>query len=96
VTEAPWVTGAGVAPIEVCDGALLTTRDVEPFEPENTALPEYVPVTVSVPTGAAADVHVPVPLLDNVAVQSAVEPVVNATDPCGVGMPTTFVVTVAE
>ena len=26
----------GGAPIEVCDGALLTTRDVELLEPENT------------------------------------------------------------
>jgi hypothetical protein len=86
----------GVAPIEACEGALSTTRDDEPIEPENTALPEYVPVIVSLPTGAAAEVHEPLPLTDSVAVQSAVDPVVNATDPCGVGIPTTFVVTVAE
>jgi hypothetical protein len=85
----------GVAPIAVCDDTLLTTRDVVPVEPANTASPEYVPVIVSVPAGAAAELHEPEPP-DNVAVQSDVEPTANVTDPVGVGCPVTFVVTVAE
>jgi hypothetical protein len=50
---------------------------------------------VSVPTGAAEELHEPLPL-DKVAVQSDVAPVVNVTDPVGVGKPETVVVTVAE
>jgi hypothetical protein len=50
---------------------------------------------VSVPIGAVEELHEPLPL-DNVAVQSAVDPVENVTDPVGVGMPVTFVDTVAE
>jgi hypothetical protein len=37
----------------------------------------------SVPSGAAAELHEPLPL-DNVAVQSTVDPVENVTDPVGV------------
>jgi hypothetical protein len=40
VTEAPTVTGLGLAPIEVCVGALLTTRPVIPVEPAKTVSPE--------------------------------------------------------
>jgi hypothetical protein len=74
---------------------LLTTRDFVPVDPENTLSPEYVPEIVSVPIGAAEELQEPLPL-DNVAVQSVVDPVENVTDPVGVGMPATFVVTVAE
>jgi hypothetical protein len=74
---------------------LLTTREVVPVEPENTLLPEYAPEIVSVPIGAAEELQEPLPL-DNVAVQSVVDPVENVTDPLGVGMPVMFVVTVAE
>jgi len=74
---------------------LLTTRLVVPLDPENTLSPEYVPEIVSVPIGAAEELQEPLPL-DNVAVQSVVDPVENVTDPVGVGMPATFVVTVAE
>jgi hypothetical protein len=95
VTEAPTVTGFGLAPIAVCDNALLTTREVVPVEPENTLLPEYAPEIVSVPIGAAEELQEPLPL-DNVAVQSVVDPVENVTDPLGVGMPVMFVVTIAE
>jgi hypothetical protein len=44
----------------------------------------------SVPRGAAVELHEPLPL-DNVAVQSGVDPVENVTDP--IGLPP---VTVAE
>lgn len=83
--------------MEVCDGALLTVRagDVDPAEPANTPSPEYVPVIVSVPTGAADELQVPVPP-DSVAVQRVVDPVLNVTDPVGVGWPVTPVDTVAE
>jgi hypothetical protein len=74
---------------------LLTTRLVVPVEPENTLLPEYTPEIVSVPTGAAEELQEPLPL-DNVAVQSGVDPVENVTDPVGVGNPVTVLVTVAE
>ena len=50
----------------------------------------------ALPAGAAAERHEPVPFDDNVAVQSDVEPAVNATDPVGVGAPPAPVVTVAE
>ena len=49
----------------------------------------------SVPAGAAGELHVPLPF-DSVAVQSGVDPVLNVTDPVGVGNPVTLVVTVAE
>jgi hypothetical protein len=74
---------------------LLTTRLVALVDPANTVSPEYVPEIVSVPIGAVEELHEPLPL-DNVAVQSAVDPVENVTDPVGVGMPVTFVDTVAE
>lgn len=57
--------------------------------------PEYAPEIVSVPSGAALELHVPLPF-DNVAVQSVVAPVVNVTDPVGPGTPVALVVTVAE
>jgi hypothetical protein len=70
-------------------------RDVVPAEPENSASPEYVPETVSLPAGAAEVLQDPLPL-DRVAVHKAVEPVVNVIEPLGVGRPVPFVVTVAE
>jgi hypothetical protein len=96
VTEAPTVTDVGLAPIEVCVGALFTTRLVVPVEPKNSVSPEYVPEIVSVPIGAAEELQEPVPALDNVAVQSDVNPVENVTDPLGMGSPVTVDVTVAE
>jgi hypothetical protein len=90
------VTGFGLAPIVVCDDALLTTSGGPvPVEPANTLSPEYTPVIGSVPTGAAEELHVPLPF-DSVAVHSGVVPVVNVTDPVGVGTPVALVVTVAE
>src|SRR5580704_15207259 len=96
VTEAPTVTEVGLAPIEVWVGALLTTRLVVPVEPKNSVSPEYVPVMVSVPIGAAVEVQEPVPAPDSVATQSGVDPVENVTDPVGVGSPVTVDVTVTE
>jgi hypothetical protein len=84
----------GDTPIEVWDGALFTTRDIVPVEPTNTTSPEYVPVIVSVPVGAAEEGQEPVPP-DKVAVQSDVDPAENVTVPVGVGCPVAFVVTVA-
>jgi hypothetical protein len=74
---------------------LLTTRLVALVDPANTVSPEYVPEMVSVPTGAEEELQEPLPF-DNVAVQSDVDPVVNVTDPVGVGNPVVLVVTVAE
>ena len=93
MTEPPCVAAFGVAPTEVCDDTLLTTSDVDPVEPANVLSPEYVPVIVSVPAGAADELHEPPPP-DNVAMQRGVEPVVNVTVPPGV--PPTLDVTVAE
>ena len=95
MTEAPSVTEEKLALTEVCDGALLTTSGVVPAEPTNTVSPEYVPVIVSFPTGAAAEGHEAVPP-DSVAIQSDVDPVVNVTVPVGVGNPVPLEVTVAE
>jgi hypothetical protein len=81
--------------MEVCvgDRELSTRRLVVPLDPENTVSLEYVPEIVSVPTGAAEELQEPLPL-DNVAVQSGVDPVEKVTDPLGV--PVTVDVTVAE
>ena len=87
------MAGFGLAPIEVCVGALFTTRLVAPVDPANTLSPEYVPEIESVPIGAAEEVHEPLPL-DNVAIQSGVEPIENVTDPLGV--PVAVDVTFAE
>jgi hypothetical protein len=95
VTEAPSVTEETLAWTEVCDGALLTTSGVVPVEPTNTVSPPYVPVIVSVPTGAAVELQEALPP-DNGAVQSGVDPLVKVTDPVGVGTPVALVVTVAE
>jgi hypothetical protein len=51
-------------------------------------------VIVSLPTGAAEELQEALPL-DNVAVQSWVDPLVKMTDPVGVGNPVALVVTVA-
>ena len=93
----PTVTGLGLAPIPVCEGGggLFTTRVVVPVEPENWPSPEYVPVIGSVPTGAAEELHDPLPPA-SVAVQSGVVPVENVTDPLGADNPVTVVDTVAE
>jgi hypothetical protein len=95
VTDEPSATGLGLAPIELCDAAGLTTRLVVPVDPEKSVSPVYAPEIVSVPTGAVVALHEPLPL-DNVAVQSDVNPAVNVTDPVGVGNPVVLVVTVAE
>jgi hypothetical protein len=89
------VAGFGLALIKVCvgDRELSTTKLVDPLDPANTVLPEYVPEIMSVPIGAAEELQKPFPF-DNVAVQSDVEPVENVTDPLGV--PVTVDVTVAE
>ena len=81
--------------LAVCEEALLTTRGFVPVDPANTLSPEYAPEIVSVPTGAAEEVHEPLPP-DNVAVHSGVNPVMNVTDPVGVGTPVAPVDTVAE
>jgi hypothetical protein len=52
-----------------------------------------VPEIVSVPTGAAEELHEPVPFV-NVAVQSGVDPAENVTEPLGV--PVAVDVTFAE
>ena len=78
----PTVAGFGLAPIDVCEGC-STVRVVDPVEADSPLLPPYVPKTRSLPSGAAEELQEPLPL-DNVAVQSAVEPVENVTEPPGV------------
>lgn len=95
MTDEPSPTGLGLAPIEVCDPAGFTTRLVVPVDPEKSVSPEYAPEIVCVPTGAVVALHEPLPL-DNVAVQSGVDPAVNVTDPVGVGSPVVLVVVVAS
>jgi hypothetical protein len=70
----------------------LTSSASVPTEPAKLASPEYVPVTVSEPTGALLAEQVPLPAL-SVAVQSVADPTEMATDPVGVPAPD---VTVAE
>jgi hypothetical protein len=73
----------GFAEIVVCDVALETPSVVVPVEADNPLPPEYVPKITSVPSGAAEELHEPLPL-NNVAVHSDVDPVENVTDPLGV------------
>ena len=94
VTEAPCPAGFGLAPMDVCVDAGLTVRPVEPLEVEKSLSPEYAPDIVSLPTGAAVELHEPLPPV-NGAVQSVVDPAENVTDPVGVGSPVAAV-TVAE
>ena len=94
MTWLPIVTGLGLAVIAVCDGS-STSSVVDPVEPPKTESPEYAPETVSEPTGAAVELHEPLPF-DNVAVQSVVDPAENVTDPVGAGRPVAVVVTVVE
>ena len=94
MTEDPTVTGLGLAPIAVCE-ASSTVSVVVPSDPEKKVSPEYVPEIVSVPNGAAEELHVPLPFA-SVAVHSGVEPVVKVTDPVGAGNPLTAVVTDVE
>jgi hypothetical protein len=94
VTGVPTVVGLGLAPIAVCE-EFPTTSVVVPVDAEKLLSPEYAPETVSLPPGAAIEVHEPWPP-DKVAVQSAVDPVVNVTDPVGVGSPATVDDTVVE
>jgi hypothetical protein len=62
---------------------LATVSVVVPVEADNPAPPEYVPKMRSVPSGAAEELHEPLPL-NNVAVHSGVDPVEKVTDPLGV------------
>jgi hypothetical protein len=57
-------------------------------------LPAYAPEIASLPAGAAEELHDPLPL-NNVAVQSDVDPVENVTDPLREN-PVIVGVTVAE
>jgi hypothetical protein len=66
------------------------------LDPEKFASPKYAPEIVSVPPGAAVELHVPLPFDINVAVHSEVGPVVKVTVPVGVGSPGTLVDTVVE
>jgi hypothetical protein len=75
--------------------ASSTVSVVVPSDPEKMVSPEYAPEMVSIPSGAAEELHVPLPF-DSVAVHSGVDPVVNVTEPVGAGTPVTRVVTVAE
>lgn len=94
VTEEPSGAAFGVALTEVCVVAGFTTRLVVPLDPVKLVLPEYAPEIVSVPPGAAEELHEPLPP-DNVAVHNEVDPAVNVTVPVGVN-PVTPVVTLVE
>jgi hypothetical protein len=82
VTGDPIVTGLGLAVTDACVAAFEMLTVVDPVEAD-VPLPEYVPKTRSVPTGAADELHEPMPP-DSVAVHSAVDPVEKVTDPLGV------------
>ena len=82
MTEDPCATGLGVVVTDVWLAAFETLTVVDPVEAD-TPIPEYVPKTRSLPTGAADELHEPLPP-DSVAVHSGVDPVENVTEPLGV------------
>jgi hypothetical protein len=65
-----------------------TSKNVVPEDTLKLGSPEYVPVTVSTPTGAPSAVHEPVPVT-RVTTHNAWVPVVMATDPVGIPIPST-------
>lgn len=65
--------------MDVLLAAWVTSSVVDPVEAA-VPLPEYVPNTRSLPSGAADELQDPLPL-DNVAVHSGVDPVENVTEP---------------
>jgi hypothetical protein len=73
--------------------SIATFNDVVPLDGASTALPEYVPVTVSVPTGALVALQLALPADKAGVVHNVVAPSVKVTDPVGVPEPE---VTVAE
>jgi hypothetical protein len=63
-----------------------TSKAVAPEDAVSLELPEYRPVTVSVPSGALPDVHEPEPLA-RVATHNVVVPTLNVTVPVGERVP---------
>jgi hypothetical protein len=84
VTALPAFTGFGVAVMDVVvAGGGLTVRGAVPDEAAKRLVLRYTPVTVSVPTVAAVELHCPVPF-ERIAVHRLVEPTENVTEPMGV------------
>jgi hypothetical protein len=71
-----------------------TLKDIVPSDGENSESPEYDPVTVSLPGGAAVDVQDPAPA-ERLAEHIVVDPTVNVTLPVGIPDPVADV-TMAE
>jgi hypothetical protein len=65
----------------------VTTSGVVPLDGAKVGSPEYVAVTVSAPTGAAAELHEPVAVFSDAGsrgmAHKAVAPTVTATEPVG-------------
>ena len=60
MTDVPRVTGLGLAPMDVSLTGWVTSSVVDPVEAA-VPLPEYVPNTRSLPSGAADELHDPLP-----------------------------------
>jgi len=81
----PLGTGLGLAVnVRLAGARPVTVRVVVPDDGANLLSPEYVPVTVSVPTGAFEAVHDPEPLTRPPVVHSVIDPAVKVTAPVGV------------
>ncbi len=89
VTDEPATAVVGRTEIAVVVGARFTTMVVVPEEAVNVLSPEYVPVTVLLPTGRAVEVQLPDPETRSPVVHKTVEPILNVTVPVGVPAPDT-------
>jgi hypothetical protein len=98
VTWVPPAAGPEVGVMLVTVGAVLDAAETVscdadvPVEVAKVESPEYVPVTLAVPTGAWVELQLPVPEL-RVAVHSVTLPSLKITEPVGVPV---LAVTVAE
>ena len=97
VTDVPKVGDAEDTDTAVALDAGVTVRLAVPEDVVKPVSPEYVPVTVCVPTGTIEEVHDPIPLARVAVVHPVVESTLKVTVPVGVAVdPLVASVTLAE
>jgi hypothetical protein len=73
-----------MTPMSVAVVALDTVSDAPPEDEAKLESPEYVAVTLSLPTGAFVAAHAAEPTLNGTLLQSVTAPTLNVTVPVGV------------